>query len=402
MKKKVALIFSLFPCYDEVFILREAVELDRLLDLTVFSIKQSRRDPVRHRLAERLAEKTIYSPLFFSFRLIRANIVSLFSRPGRYIRCLGELFRLNRSDPVTLMKSLASLPQAVYFASVCRRKGIERVHGQWATHPATTARIISLLNGISFSFTGHAHDIHRETTGLEKKMKLADAVITCTRHNKKHLLDTAPEIDPDKIHVVYHGVDLSLYQPGERRPAAGRPFRLLSVGSLFECKGIEYLIEACRLLEDEGVDCECRVVGGGYLEKELRELAQGAGLEDRVHFTGYQPQEKMPEHYRWSDLFILPAVLRIHWGIPNVLLESLAVGVPVACTPLPSLPEVIEDPPCGFTIPEKDPRAIADLVKKTRQKTGLLVEYGLAGRKKIEEKWDIKKTAPAIAEILTR
>jgi glycosyltransferase involved in cell wall biosynthesis len=82
------------------------------------------------------------------------------------------------------------------------------------------------------------------------------------------------------------------------------------------------------------------------------------------------------------------------------LLESLAVGVPVACTPLPSLPELIGDPPCGFTIPEKDPAAIADLIKQVSRRPGLLREYGKAGRRKIEEKWDIARTSREIAGLL--
>jgi len=172
------------------------------------------------------------------------------------------------------------------------------------------------------------------------------------------------------------------------------------VGSLFECKGFEYLIAAGAILKKEDFPFRMRIVGGGYLEAKLKGLVRRGGLEEVIEFSGYQSQEEMPAHYRWADLFVLPAVLRIQWGIPNVLLESLAVGVPVACTPLPSLPELIGDPPCGFTIPEKDPAAIADLIKQVSRRPGLLREYGKAGRRKIEEKWDIARTSREIAGLL--
>lgn len=402
MKPKVAMIFSQFPCYDEVFILREMVELESSLDLFIFSIKRPRRDPVRHTIGRGLAGKTIYSGLFGDCRVLRENLRLLFSQTGLYLKLIGLVFRLNRSDPEFLIKSLAILPQAVYFARLCRERGVARVHGQWATYPALTALIISRINRIAFSFTGHAHDIYLKTVGLVGKIREADFIITCTGDNRRYLAALDPEIRPEKIRVIYHGVDLAHYQPkseigGEVAPEGAGPFRILSVGSLFECKGFEYLIEAGEILRREDFDFRCRIVGGGYLEDRLKKMVEEKGLSGYIEFSGYQAQDEMPRHYRWADLFILPAVLKIHWGIPNVLLESLAVGVPVACTPLPSLGEVIENPPCGFAIPERDPAAIADLVRKVSRDRELLRKYGQAGREKIVEKWDIIKTAAAIA-----
>ena len=406
MKPKTAMIFSQFPCYDEVFILREMVELDRRLDLTILSIKRPRRDPVRHSIGEGLVAKTIYSSLFRGRQVLGENLRLLFTRPGLYLRLIGLVFRLNWPDGEFLFKSLAVLPQAVYFARICRERKIIRVHGQWATYPALTAMVISRINSIPFSFTGHAHDIHVKIFGLARKIREAEFVITCTGDNRRYLESLAPGARPGKIRVIHHGVDLGHYIPkGGAATGSGRgggvPFRILSVGSLFECKGFEYLIAAGEILRREGFDFLCRIVGGGYLEDRLRNLVAAKGLEEYITFTGYQPQEGMPEHYRWADLFILPAVLKIHWGIPNVLLESLASGVPVACTPLPALPELIGDPPCGFSIPEGDPEAIADLVGNLSRDRELLDRYGRAGRRKIEEKWDIRKTSAEIAALFT-
>ena len=402
--KKVAMIFSQFPCYDEVFILREMAALDKLLDLTIFSMKKSGKDPVSHSLGRSLLEKTVYSNFLLSSKVIAANLRSLFTSPSRYITTLFQLFRLNRGDIEFLLKTFALFPQAVFFASICRDRQIESVHGQWATYPASTAFIISRLNMIPFSFTGHAHDIYVKTAGLREKLNRAVHVITCTGDNKRYLSSLAPEIDTGKIKVVYHGLNVGIYHLKDDKQedltdSAEKPFNIISVGSLFECKGFEYLIEACRILAGDSFNFHCRIVGGGYLEDQLREMVRDKKLDDYVTFTGYQAQDEMADHYRWADFFILPAVLKIHWGIPNVLLEALAVGVPVACTSLPSLPELIADPPCGFTIPEKDPRAIADLVKKVSREPELMAGYGRAGRRKIEEKWDIQKTSRKIAEL---
>jgi len=412
MRPKVAFIFSQFPCYDEVFILREMVELNRMLDLTILSLKKSARDPVRHQISRPLLDKTVYSDFFFSKEVLRANIAFLLRSPVKFLKSVLEVILLNRRSIEFLLKTLALHPQAVFFASICEKNKIERVHGQWATYPTGTAMIVSRLLGIPFSFTGHAHDIYVNTAGLTAKLSRAQFVITCTGENKRHLLSLAPGLDPEKIQVIYHGVDLEHYrlkpqfrlERGEKiaEVDTGGQFRILSVGSLFECKGFEYLIEACRLLRENNFPFRCRIVGGGYLENNLRHLVSNLRLQDLVEITGYQPQERMPGHYLWADLFILPAVLKIHWGIPNVLLEALAVGVPVACTELPSLVELVENPRCGFIIPEKNPEAIAELIMKSSADRKLLEKYGRAGRKKIEEKWDIKKTAGRIAALFNR
>jgi len=410
MKKKVAMIFSQFPCYDEVFILREMAALDRLLDLTIFSMKKSGKDPVRHSLSGPLLGKTIYSNFLLSSKLVEANVKLLLKSPRRYIKTLFQVLGMNRGDKEFFLKTVALFPQAVLFASICGERDIDFVHGQWATYPATTAFIISRLNDIPFSFTGHAHDIYLKTAGLREKLKHAVHVITCTGDNKRYLSLLVPEIDPEKIKIVYHGLDIGIYHlkgdyatcrenKGMATESGEKTFNIISVGSLFDCKGFEYLIEGCRILAEGDFSFHCRIVGGGYLEDQLRKMVLDKQLNDYITFTGYQAQDEMADHYRWADFFILPAVLKIHWGIPNVLLESLAVGVPVACTALPSLPELIADPDCGFTIPEKDPRAIAELVMKVSRDPELMEEYGRTGRKKIEDNWDIQKTSQKIAEL---
>ena len=412
-RTKVAFVFSRFPRYDEVFILREMVRLEGLLDLTILSLKGAGREPVRHGMSSPLLARTVYAG-FLHPRVWLSCLGGLLRRPRRFLRALAATVRINRSDAEFLLKSLALFPQAVHFAALCRKRGIERVHGQWATYPAGTALAVSILNGIPFSFTGHAHDIHVKTAGLKEKMRRAEFVLTCTAHNRLHLLGLAPDLPPEKIRVVYHGVDLGSYRPKAalrpaKQPAAdcadyadhgengGRPFRIVSVGSLFACKGFETLIEACALLRERGRDFRCRIVGGGPLRGALERLAAARAVGDRIEFMGYQSQEGMPAHYAWADLCVLPAVLAIHWGIPNVLIESLASGTPVACTPLPSLPELIENPACGFAIPEAAPAALADQIEKLAADRMLLLHYGRVGRRKVEERWDVEKNAESIA-----
>ncbi|PIY84065.1 MAG: hypothetical protein COY78_00010, partial [Candidatus Omnitrophica bacterium CG_4_10_14_0_8_um_filter_44_12] len=259
---KIAFIFSQFPCYDETFILREMNELKASgLEFEIYSLKTPK-DKIVHEEAKELAQKTSYLP-FVSLRLQALDIFFLFRHPGRYFSAFfGTLLRLLKS-PEFFFKTGCLWHKAVGFAWLARKQDITQVHGQWATYPATVAYIISKLNNIPFSFTGHAHDIYLDTTMLAFKIKHAKFVVTCTEDNKRYLLNIAKDEgrktkDDNKIVVNYHGVDLERFkkEDGQGMNDEGRKFKILSVGSLLECKGFEYLIEACGMLKEKGVDFE--------------------------------------------------------------------------------------------------------------------------------------------------
>ncbi len=456
---KVAFIFSQFPAYDETFILREMNELRKAgLPFEIYSLKIPK-DKIMHEEAKDLAKTTSYLP-FFSLKLLSCDLFYLFRYPLRYfVAFFGVLFHNLRSANF-FFKTCAIWYEAVGFAFKARKDGITHVHGQWATFPATAAFIISKLNNIPFSFTGHAHDIYLDTTGLAFKMRRAKFITTCTGDNKRYLLnlatgyrlqaagcklqatscklqaaghklkdrdkrsqehDVISEVLEQKIIINYHGVDLRRFartEDGRRKSEVGKdeiglrpsslPCRqagidhrllILSVGSLLECKGFEYLIEACGMLRDRGVEFECIIAGGGPLESRLRSMVHGRQLEEKITFTGYITQDKLIPIYKEADVFVLAMVPEIHWGIPNVLLEAGAAGVPIVCTMLPSIPELVEDGKTGFIIPAKDPSAIAVIIEKLYRDSELRARIGEAGRKVVEEKFDVVANALRLRDL---
>ena len=397
---KIAYVVSQFPCYDETFVAREFKALADLgTDFAIFSLKPCR-DEVIHNDAESLLHRTVYLP-FISFRNTLNMLYSMAAHPFRMMKSISQVIIPTVGRPSYMLKLLAVMPKLCSYARMISQKGFEHIHAHWATVPTECAMILSRLTNIPFSFTGHAHDIFLENPALRRKLEEAQFVLTCTDDNKRHLLQMFPSIDGSKIVVSHHGVDLEEYllKPPAHRGQEGA-FQILSVGSLFECKGFEYLIRACGKLSARGVDYRCRIIGGGYLHNELSELIDELELRDRVELLGYMRQEKLVNYYAGADLFILPAVLKMHWGIPNVVLESLAVGTPVACTPLPALKELSDGRQCIYTIPEKDPDAIADLVEKCAADGAELASLGRAGRAIIEKNFDIRKNAETVREVL--
>lgn len=411
LKPKVAFIFSQFPCYDETFILREMNQLKAAgLNFIIYSIKRCK-DRVIHNEARKLGQETRYSPLF-SLNLFFINLFSIFHRPIRYFTAFFTVFLGNLKSPNFFFKTIALWPQAVGFAWQARKDRISHVHGQWATYPATHSLIISRLNDIPYSFTGHAHDIYLDTTMLAAKIKQAQFVTTCTEDNKRYLLTLMRQNRVQgvgfgaqtEIIVNYHGVDLEkFYNPVPFTPnPAPRSFHILSVGSLLPHKGFDIIIEACRILREQGLDFECTIAGGGLLEKELKRKTQDAELNTKIKFTGYITQDELIPLYQQADIFALPVRPGVHWGIPNVFLEAMAAGLPVITAPLSSIPELIEDGRTGFIIPENNPQALADKITALAKNPGLRRQIGEAGCKVVRDKFDIKKNTPALVELFNK
>lgn len=405
-KSKIVFIFSQFPCYDETFILREMNGLDKTgLVFDIYSLKTPK-DKIVHDEAKALASRTSYLP-FFSWELLGDDLCYLFRNPWRYLSTFFGVLLRNLPSPNFFFKTCALWYKSVGFARLAQKTGVTHVHGQWATYPATVAYIISKLNNIPFSFTGHAHDIYLDTTMLAFKMKRAKFVVTCTEDNKRYLekiyQGTGYRVQDTerikKIIVNYHGLDLQKFKRADYRPSTiDHRLKILSVGSLLECKGFEYLIEACGMLKEKGIDFECTIAGGGKLEQSLKAKASSLGLVD-VKFTGYIKQEELIPIYKQADAFVLAMVPDKHWGIPNVLIEAMAASVPAVCTMLPSIPELVEDGKTGFIIPAKDPAAIAVVVEKLYRDEELRKRIGEAGRKVAEEKFDVVRNAEKLKQL---
>ena len=158
----------------------------------------------------------------------------------------------------------------------------------------------------------------------------------------------------DAVHVVPYGVDASRFSPGPPRPAdPGGKLRLLFVGRINQRKGIKYLLEALRLLDTDQV--ELTVCG-----RVVDDLALFAPFGDRVRIRPDVSAEQLVSAYQSSDLFVFPSVAE---GFGQVLLESLACGLPILSTTHTAAPDLIEKGRQGFVIEPRQPEAIAERIE---------------------------------------
>jgi glycosyltransferase involved in cell wall biosynthesis len=407
---KVAIVISEFPCSDEVFILRELRSLAQGgLDLEIRSLRRPA-EAALHVDAALLAGRARYSPFFWSREVWRRNLELLVREPGLYARLLGTILREMRRSLPLLWRSLALFPLAVRWGMELRADPVTRIHAHWATHPSTAAWVMSRISGIPFSLTAHAHDIYLDQAMLAFKLRAAAAVLTCTGQNRDFLRSLAPELPAERIRLSYHGVDLQAYQPASAPPET---FRVLSVGTLLPRKGFDVLLEACAILESEGVAHECLIVGDGPQRMDLEGHAVRLGLSG-TRFLGKRSQEELPVLYRLASVFVLAAIHgapapgpqrarmadRVHFGIPNVILEAMASGLPVVATRMPALAEVLEDGENGLYVPERDPRALAEVLRGLAAHPARRARLGERAAKRIRADFDLQATAADVAAAL--
>jgi len=278
--------------------------------------------------------------------------------------------------------------------------GVQHVHAHFANHPAAAAFIIHRLTGIPYSFTAHGSDLHMDRHMLREKVAEAALVVPISNYNKEMILADAGEQYRDKVEVIHCGVDTRVFQPVTRPPHDG-PLSLLCIGTLHEVKGQTYLIEACRLLTERGIDVVCRFVGDGPDHQMLAEQIAKAGLSDRVELLGRRTREQIAELLRNTDVVVTPSVPTKSGkreGIPVVLMEAMASGVAVVASGISGIPELVDDQVSGLLTPPRDAAALADALEKLQRDPELRQRLGKAGREKVLREFDLTTNARLLIE----
>lgn len=413
---EIAYILKGYLRTSETFITSEISLLEQArVQLSVFSLlKLEGQQP--HGVAERIKAAVTYLPpttpsaeaglLLWLWQnlpdFIPAHWQLVRARPGAWWRVLREALKLARKyrpDGFALNRTfIKEFLQAGFIAQRVIASGrIRHLHAHFCHTATTVAMFASGLCGLPFSFTAHAKDIYREDMNpgdlLAVKMRRARFVVTCTGANQQYLARLNKSSTP--VYKIYHGLDLSLFSPAEHSRNAARqsqPPLILSVGRLVEKKGFSYLIEACRRLKDRGCDFQCRIVGGAGSEAEkLRQLIERLQLTDRVTLEPAVTQEQLRLIYQQADLFALPCQVLDNGdrdGIPNVLVEAMAMKLPVVSTDISGIPELIIHRQNGWLVPQKDAAALAAALEELLHNPGLRAELATQARATVVQHFD--------------
>jgi glycosyltransferase involved in cell wall biosynthesis len=399
--------------------------------------------------SQHLVDDTVYLPPVTGAAVFASQIFWLLRAPGRYLRALA-LVAAGRyqfdNDPMLWLHGLVDFARGAYLARIVDRDGgFRHLHAQFADGACTTTLVASLLTGIPFSFRSHT-SLNPQI--ITEKVRRAQFVVSISRYDKEVLVQWCGEPAAAKIQVNYLGVPLDRYVPGSgvqglsgvqgfrcsgvqvpAKSTAGpswtltspehlntrtpehlttpehlnTPPLILAIGTLCAKKGFEDLVRACRLLADRGMRFRCLIVGSGPLRPRLEEIIEGLGLHDHVKLEPYKPQEEIRRLLRRAAIFTLPCIYPLDGtvdGIPVVLMEAMAMGLPVVSTAVSGIPELVRHEHDGLLVPEKDYEALAEGLSRLLGDPELARRLGAAARENAVRRFDAAANAAKLAEFL--
>jgi glycosyltransferase involved in cell wall biosynthesis len=391
------MILKGYPRISETFISNEILLLERLgFTLHLFSMRRPR-ETFSHESIKKIRAPVDYLPetLFTSLpRLLFHNLLLAGKRPGNYVTALRTAVRrLLRTRKIATIKHLLQAGYLVH--RFLPNSGVAHLHAHFAHSPTSVALFASQLSGLDFSFTAHAKDIYTsDPRQLREKIAQARFVVTCTEYNKQFLKEiSAGERTP--IHRLYHGIDIDFFSRDllekrvEKIPTP--PYRILTIARMTAKKGLPTVYRALKILRDEGISFRHTLIGDGEDRERILSLIKELGLDPFTQLSGTRPHEVVLEHYRGADVFVLGCEVAPNGdrdGIPNVLLESMAVGVPVVATNISAIPELIVEGETGLLVPPAQPEKMARALIRLLTDNPLRRQVIEAARKRVVQTFD--------------
>lgn len=250
--------------------------------------------------------------------------------------------------------------------------------------------------------TGHGGDIASFNRGLLKRLKVrclknAEHVTVVSEKWKGSINKLVPLVDVD---IISMGCDLDKFNAKNRKDNyfnQGKKKVILFVGRLVEIKGVHYLISAMQR-----IDALLIIVGDGPLKSELME--QGKAYEGKVRFLGSKSHQELPQIFASSDVFVIPSITDSRGaqeGMPTVIFEAMASGLPVIGTRTGGIKEIIQDGKNGLLCEEKSMVQLADCINRILNDE-MFSEKLAEGAKKTVEKYSYSYIADEYKELLKK
>ena len=398
---KVAFLVRAFPELSETFVLNQMTGLlDAGVDLDVFAWGAGQDEPEHREVATYgLRRRTHYirppkSPLRRVGATVRELLVSgAWKEPGVLMRSVNR----RRYGPSA--RSLFLLHAGAVFLREGPHSVIHCQFGRLGLTAMALQEIGFLTGNIVVSFRGSDISRHQDAEGYDQLFRRARLLLPVCRAFGRRLESMG--CDPDKVHVVHSGIRLEGFEVRPRTRPPGDPTRFLTIARLVEKKGIVYALQGMARLRSREIPAELTVVGDGPLRADLERLSAELGLQGQVSFTGAVERREVVALLQWSHVLVAPSVTAStgdQEGIPNVLKEAMATGMPVVSTVHSGIPELVEDGISGFLVPERDPEALARRMEHLARHPETWSDMGRAGRRRVEEAFDSRKVN---AQLLT-
>lgn len=212
--------------------------------------------------------------------------------------------------------------------------------------------------------------------------RMADAVICYTEIERDRMVDLV--VPPGKVHVIHNGIDTSTFVPSNK---ISPKKQILWIGRFTPGKGVQYLLEGFGSFSRKFPEYTLVMVGQGPQKASVINLIHTMGLDDKIIIKDFIPNDELPPLYQESSVFILPS---LEEGVPRTILEAMACGVPVICSALPHLVNIVQG--CGIPIPPRNAEAVSDALIELASNPDLAFNLGQSGRAKVVSQYSWNDT----------
>lgn len=287
------------------------------------------------------------------------KVTALDKTAGFKPKVVWQLSRVFQSLKVDLVHT-HNLASYLYSAPACRLAGVRRMvhtnHGQLYRQSPRQIRVFRMMSN-----------------WLEHHV--------CISHDSMQtFLDAG--MSSEKMRVIWNGIDLDQFS--HSGPAAGGPAVL--VARLSPEKNVQALLKSVPLVLKQLPDFRLEIAGDGPCKTELEELSRSLGIQNAVTFLG--ETRDVAGVLRRGSLFVLPSLTE---GVSLTLLEAMACGLPIVATDVGGNPEVVIDGETGLLVPASNIEKLAEAIVKMMSCSETRRNMGSAGRRRVEEFFDVKR-----------
>lgn len=325
------------------------------------------------------------SKLYNALFLMRYTVLNLYSN----YKITKEFFKLikNQSTYIQVKKSMIILPILYHKPDIIHIQWIKAYELFKPFETLLSSKLIVSLRGVQLSVSSFLYPKYRDLT-----IEATNSAVTI--HSiSDDLTNQLLEINPlvkDKIVKINPAIDLeiftasSLNSNGEKN----KPLRIISVCRLTWIKGLEYAINALKLLIEDGVDFEYIIVGNGSAKEELQFLINDLELDDKIKFVGSLTPKEVKQYLEYADIFLLPSVQE---GFSNAVIEAQALGLPCLVSDTGGLEENIEHGKTGFVFEKRNVIEMAKYIKRFDiMKNGEFVSMKHDAAQRAKEHFDVR------------
>ena len=398
--RSISYLVSRYPTLSMIFVLREVQGLRAL----GFRIETASINPPDRPVSELTAGEREEAARTYCVKCdgvggaLAAHLRTLMGNFGGYFRGLALAFSLAGLDLARLFLNFAYFTEALMVGAWMRRNGQSHLHVHLGSQAASVGLFTQRVFGVGYSLTVHGPDEFFDAEGmyLAEKIAAAGFIVCISNFTRSQLMRLSPPSAWSKFSVVRLGVDPAAFSPAPQ-PANENPhpaFEILCVGRLTPAKGQNVLIEAVGKMAREGRQVRLRLVGNGPDEASLRDCAARTTPPGVVVFEGAVNQDRIRGFYATADAFCLASFAE---GLPVVLMEAMAMGIPCVSTFIAGIPELVRDSQDGLLVPASDVDALAEALARLMDEPDLRQRLAASGRLRVQEQYDLARNVQALA-----